>query len=276
MNEIQTNASKRCLSKNSCAHSAVNCPSDGNSNKPRRDHWYSEEVEGCRLPPCAGVDRASEEQNRGNREQIVVTVEVIFTIHEGRPGQHLHAAFPVRQERLPAGALQRGQACDPEVRGSRAGSRRLRTAAGAARPHASFVSTLLGRAAEDRQERRVPATSSRYGVLFPSVPCSITGPSAGRARRATSSQTKRYRTLPESCGGSLSSEWEDAKRAGPGVARFVNLANLARPSHRPPTRVCPTHECGWLLASATSPEDGNWSFFFFRIWSLLGGRLHSR
>ena len=88
--------------------------------------------------------------------------------------------------------------------------------------------------------------SSRCCVVLPSVPCPITSPSAGRARRSTSTQTKRYWTLPESC-GSLSS------RAGPGVARFVSLANFARRSHRPPTRVgCPTHERGCLLASATS------------------------
>ena len=34
--------------------------------------------------------------------------------------------FGVRRERLPAGALQRGLACDPETRRSRAGSHRLR------------------------------------------------------------------------------------------------------------------------------------------------------
>ena len=33
-------------------------------------------------------------------------------------------------------------------------------------------------------------------------------------------------------------------------ARFVNLANLARKSHRPQTRAgCPTQECCWLLAN---------------------------
>ena len=44
--EIPTNARKRWLRITSCAHSALSCPCDGNSHKPLRDHWYSEEVEG--------------------------------------------------------------------------------------------------------------------------------------------------------------------------------------------------------------------------------------
>ena len=56
------------------------------------------------------------------------------------------------------------------------------------------------------------------------------------------------------------------------MARCLSLANGARPSHRPPTRVgCSTRECGWLLASATSSEDGNWCFFC-RICLPLFGR----
>ena len=91
--------------------SARNFQSDGNSNKRLRDHWYSEEVEGCRslrLPPCARVERAPDEQSQG-------TQEVIPTIDEGRSGEHLHAALLVQRGRLPAGALQRGLACDPSV-----------------------------------------------------------------------------------------------------------------------------------------------------------------
>ena len=57
--------------------------------------------------------RAPEEQIRGTQEQIVA-VEVISMIDEGRLGEHLHAALPVRRERLPAGALQRGLAYDQE------------------------------------------------------------------------------------------------------------------------------------------------------------------
>ena len=56
------------------------------------------------------------------------------------------------------------------------------------------------------------------------------------------------------------------------MARFVSLTNLARQSHRPPTRVgCPTHECGWLFAYATSSEDGNWCLFvaFVFLCSLV-------
>ena len=44
------------------------------------------------------------------------------------------AALPVRRERLPVGALQRGLACNPEVRRSHAGSHHLRAVVGAARP----------------------------------------------------------------------------------------------------------------------------------------------
>ena len=116
--------------------SVLNFQSDGNSNKRLRDHWYSEGVQGCRsrrLPPCARVERVPEEQSRGTQEQTVA-VEVISTIDEGWPGEHLHAARPVRRERLPAGALQRGLTCDPRVRRSRARSHRLRAVVGAARP----------------------------------------------------------------------------------------------------------------------------------------------
>ena len=44
--EIQTNKNKRWLILTSCAHSALNCPSDGNAHKRRLDHRYVEEVEG--------------------------------------------------------------------------------------------------------------------------------------------------------------------------------------------------------------------------------------
>ena len=64
---------------------------------------------------------------------MVVAVDVISTIDEGRPGEHLHAALPVRREWLPIGALQREPACDPGVRRSRARSHRLR-AINSARP----------------------------------------------------------------------------------------------------------------------------------------------
>ena len=53
----------------------------------------------------------------------------------------------------------------------------------------------------------------------------------------------------------------NARRERPGVVRFVSLANLARRSHRPPIvacfSTCGAKECGWLLASATSSEDGD-------------------
>ena len=100
-----------------------------------RYHWYSEEVQGCRSRRAPTMrlssqrntskivtsewKRAPEEQSRGNREQIIA-VEVMSTIDEGRPGEHQHAALRVRRERLPAGALQRGLACDLEVRRSHA------------------------------------------------------------------------------------------------------------------------------------------------------------
>ena len=64
--------------------SALNFQSDGNSNKRLLDHWFSEEVEGYRsrrLPPCARVESAPEEQSRGTQEQIVA-VEVISTIDD--------------------------------------------------------------------------------------------------------------------------------------------------------------------------------------------------
>ena len=89
------------------------------------------------------------------------------------------AALPVRRERLPAGALQRGQACDPEVRRSRARSHRLRAVVGAARPHGKLCVT--------------------------SSPPPSPSPQSGQLRTG-----KRCRTLQESC-GSLSSEWQDSR-----------------------------------------------------------------
>ena len=102
----------------------------------------------------------------------------------------------------------------------------------------THISHRPGRAAKDRQERRLPATSSRCGVVFLSVPCRITSPSAGRARRATSSQTKRYRTLLESC-GSLSSEWEERKKSNAGSG------SLCEP-RKPRKTLAPTADEGWL------------------------------
>ena len=51
-----------------------------------------------------GVGTAPEEQSRGTQEQIFA-VEVISTIDEGRLGEHLRAALPVRRERFPASIL---------------------------------------------------------------------------------------------------------------------------------------------------------------------------
>ena len=115
--------------------------------------------------------------------------------------------------------------------------------------------TLPGRAAEDRQERRVPATDrrpdssgqhpegmwislSRCGAVFPSVPChhkSIgdRSSSSWRAGRATFVEMKRYWTLPKSC-GSQSSEWEERKKSRAGSGSLCEPRNLARQSHRPP------------------------------------------
>ena len=114
------------------------------------------------------------------------------------------------REDFPAGALQRGLACDPEVRRSRVRSHRLRAVVGAVQTHHTklllicasrpnphhktttagtfhtvyfpkavrhgqalcrephCLLTLPGRAAEDRQERRVPATDRR-----PEFACSV-------------------------------------------------------------------------------------------------------
>ena len=80
----------------------------------------------------AGVEIAPEEQSRGTQEQIAV-VEVISTIDKGRLAEHQRAALLVRRERLPVGALQRGLACDPEVRRSLARPHRLRAVVGVAR-----------------------------------------------------------------------------------------------------------------------------------------------
>ena len=46
------------------------------------------------------------ERQRSRMEGQIVDVEVISRIDEGRLGEHLHAALPVRPEQLPAGALQ--------------------------------------------------------------------------------------------------------------------------------------------------------------------------
>ena len=79
------------------------------------------------------MERAPEEQNGRTQEQIV-DVEVISRIDDGRPGEHLHAALPVRWERLPAGALQRELAFDAGIRSSGARSARLRAVVSAVRP----------------------------------------------------------------------------------------------------------------------------------------------
>ena len=75
---------------------------------------------------------APEEQN-GRTQAQIVAVEVISTMDEGRPGEHLHAALDARRERHAAGALQRGLADHGRVRRAGARSNRLRAVAGAVR-----------------------------------------------------------------------------------------------------------------------------------------------
>ena len=71
-----------------------------------------------------------------------------------------------------------------------------------------------------------------------------------RARRAASSRRRgigRSRRVAAACRRS----GRNARRAGPGVARFVNLANLARQSRRPPSVACFFHLSSkgmWLVA----------------------------
>ena len=113
-----------------------------------------------------------------------------------------------------------------------------------------------------------PIVFAPWSVLLPHgrlrVTCQRTpsqlhrhGEQEGRLRRRRR-DTGRSRRVAADCRRS----GRNARRAGPRVARFVSLANLARQSHRPSTRVdCPTHECGWLLASATSSEDGELVLF---------------
>ena len=74
------------------------------------------------------MEGAREEQKPRTQEQIV-DVEVISRIDEGWPREHLHAALPIRRERL-----ERRLACDPGVRRSRARSHRPRAVVRAARP----------------------------------------------------------------------------------------------------------------------------------------------
>ena len=93
--EIQTNADPTVFWTQGA--SVLNFQSNGNSNKRRRDHWYSEDKPGHRsrrLPSCVsrrieearhcrfGVGGAPEEQSRGTQEQIVA-VEVTSTMDEG-------------------------------------------------------------------------------------------------------------------------------------------------------------------------------------------------
>ena len=95
-----------------------------------------------------------------------------------------------------------------------------------------------------------------------------------RAARATSSRRRRSGRCRRVAAASRRSG-RNARRAGPGVARFVNLANLARQLHRSPIvffSTCRVRECGWLVTSATSSEDGDKrdlvsSVVFFPLWT---------
>ena len=75
MNEIQTNASGRWPRITSGADSALSRPSDGNSHKPRRDHRYREEVEGCRP---ADSHRASLDADLVKQDNVFVTILTNF------------------------------------------------------------------------------------------------------------------------------------------------------------------------------------------------------
>ena len=63
VNEIQTSVGECLVTQSrmtSCAHGALNCPSDGSAHKPRRGHWYSEEVEGMKTPPTPTMRLSAE------------------------------------------------------------------------------------------------------------------------------------------------------------------------------------------------------------------------
>ena len=138
------------------------------------------------------MDRASEEQNRGTQEQIV-SVEVISTIHEERPGEHLHAAvLPVRRERFPGGAVQCGQVCDPHVRRSRAGSqscsrrgRSCSTARQALCDLLTHISKTLTSQGGQLRTGKSECTSNVFSMwcCVPLCPCSITSPSAEASKK---------------------------------------------------------------------------------------------
>ena len=225
MNEIQTNArnggnsqdplkvvtsecqsignSYKCPSSCLVAQSAsvLNFQCDGNSKKRLRDHCYSEEVQGC--PP--------EEQNRRTQEQIVA-VDVISTMDEGRPGEHLHAALPVRGERLPAGALQRGLAGDlgspsfscPTPSSSRC-NQCCSTEASLVTAAKSHQTTLLF---EYRQERRLPATDRRLAVVCSVLP---TGAVHSHPRRGVVFPFLSHALSPVDRQGDLGREVDDMK-----------------------------------------------------------------
>ena len=116
-------------------------------------NFESDETDPVNLHHAPEWKERQREQSRGTQEQIVA-VEVISTIDEGRPGEHLHAALPVRWERLPACPLQRGLACDPGIRRSRARPHRLRAVGRCCSIEASLATAVKTR--HTMPQARVP------------------------------------------------------------------------------------------------------------------------
>ena len=151
-----------------------------------------------------------------------------------RPGEHLCPALPVPRVRLPAGDEQRGLARDAEGRHSGARSHRLRAVVSAARPgralrHLSihfFPASLCGACCHIKEERRDGrhhnhcdyTYSHRYShIVLRVCLCFLLSHLLSQVHRRQKQlsdfvETKKYWTLPKSC-GSQSSEWEERKKS---------------------------------------------------------------
>ena len=145
-----------------------------------------------------------------------------------RPG----GGLPVPRVRLPAGDEQRGLARDVEVRHSGARSHRLLAVAGAARPRASLVTSVNthprglslrlivtprnkgdGVPTDQLSHNHCDCTDSHCNshIVLPFVHL-LSQVHRRQKQLSDFVETKKYWTLPKSC-GSQSSEWEERKKS---------------------------------------------------------------
>ena len=153
-------------------------------------------------------------------------MEVISTIDEGRPGEHLRAALLVRRERLAAGALYRGpwsvlldlgQLCDSCQHTSHEADKRIGKSYVYQQPIADLTLLAVCCPIGAAVGVEVDSISSSWRCVSFFVPCTITSPSegwchrhgevldaqevcSGRTARRAEPRNARPTTTPPSCG----------------------------------------------------------------------------